>query len=317
MDMSLLANIALFLGAFGLNIGLSASTSTSTDAEPDSTRYNADDYTQTIDGTSGDDMLVASSNDLAWFLQGGNDDLTASGGNDYASLGTGNDTADMGNGNDLVESGSGDDSVAGDAGNDLIYGGSGDDSLSGGAGNDGISGGDGADALSGDQGNDILYGDAGQDSITGGAGADQIYGGAGDDTLSSFGPHSSAQADMTAIDGADQLFGGAGNDTLILGHGDLATGGAGRDTFDLDLRWADGTQIAQISDYLFQTDQIELHYTPHFDVNNAEIRPEVTTALSSDASYSTIYLDGQAVARVLGARLVGAGEVILVREDAA
>lgn len=315
MDMSLLADIALFLGAFGLNIGIYSASSATSDAASESSHYNANTYSGAVEGSSGDDMMTASGNDLAWFLYGGNDDLTASAGDDFASLGAGDDRAAMGDGNDIVEADTGNDSVDGDAGNDLIYGQAGNDVLSGGAGSDGISGGDGADTLSGDNGNDLLYGDAGDDFVSGGAGADQIYGGSGDDRLSSYGTDNSAEASMTAIDGTDELFGGAGNDLLIFGHGDHATGGDGQDSFALDLRWADGNDLAQINDYLAQTDQIELHYTPHFDVTNTEIPPEVTTVLSDDTSFTTIYLDGEAVARVLGSRLVDAGEILLVRAE--
>lgn len=257
-------------------------------------QYVPGNYTDQVQGTDGDDSLAGGSDPTAWHLEGGADHLTGSSGSDYADLGADNDHAAMGDAND---------SVLGHAGDDSIGGGLGADTLRGGDGLDTLHGGDGADRMAGDSGNDLM---------SGGAGADSLLGGGGDDTLSGYSDTHSAEASMTAIDGADTLSGGDGNDILIIGHGDTATGGAGADRFEIEHQWADGTAAATITDYAFQTDQLELHYTPHFDANNVEIPPVVTVAQS--AGFTAISLDGVVVANVMGSRALGLGEVVLVRE---
>ena len=257
-------------------------------------QFAAGQYSDDVQGTAGDDSLAGGSDPTAWHLEGGGDHLTGSSGSDYADLGVGNDNAAMDDGND---------SVLGHAGEDSIDGGLGADTLRGGDGLDTLHGGDGADRMAGDSGNDLM---------AGGAGADSLLGGGGDDTLSGYSDTDSAEASLTAIDGADTLSGGDGNDTLIIGHGDTATGGAGADRFEIEHQWADGTAAATITDYTFQTDQLELHYTPHFDANHVEISPVVTIAQS--AGFSVISLDGVVVANVMGSQPLGLGEVVLVRE---
>lgn len=77
----------------------------------------------------------------------------------------------------------------------------------------------GSDIVTGSGQADTLRGNVGDDKISGGLGQDTIYGGAGSDTL--FG------ADDTS---EDMLYGGDGNDVIHI-KGDIATGGAGSDTF--------------------------------------------------------------------------------------
>lgn len=258
------------------------------------TQYVPGNYTDAVQGSDTSDSLTGGSDATAWHLEGGADHLTGSSGADYADLGVGNDHAAMGDGND---------SVLGQAGDDSIDGGLGADTLRGGDGLDTLHGGDGADRMAGDGGNDLM---------AGGAGADSLLGGGGDDTLSGYADSHAAEASLTAMDGADTLSGGDGNDTLIIGHGDTATGGAGADRFEIEHQWADGTTAATITDYAFQTDQLELHYTPHFDADHVEIAPVVTVAQS--AGVSVISLDGVVVANVIGSHAVGLSEVVLVRE---
>lgn len=257
-------------------------------------QFVAGHYTDDVQGSAGDDSLTGGSDPTAWHLEGGGDHLAGSSGSDYADLGAGNDHAAMGDGND---------SVLGKAGDDSIDGGLGADTLRGGDGLDTLHGGDGADRMAGDSGNDLM---------AGGAGADSLLGGGGDDTLSGYSDTHSSDASLTANDGADTLSGGDGNDTLIIGHGDTATGGAGADHFEIEHQWADGTAAVTITDYTFPSDQLELHYTPHFDANHVEIPPVVTIAQSAD--FSAISVDGVVVANIMGTRAVGLGEVVLVRE---
>lgn len=310
MDVAILANLFLFLAALGINLAGGGEDDTEAEAEP---LYNAADYAGRVDGTAADDTASAEADNQAWFLYGGDDSLTGSDGADYAELGDGDDGAAMGAGNDIVVAGDGDDTAAGGAGDDRLFGDAGNDSLSGDAGNDALAGGSGDDSLWGLDGADTLAGGDGADLLLGGDDADLLFGGAGDDTLSGFAVGASGEASLTAIDGVDSLSGGDGNDLLILGRGDIAIGGAGDDRFVLDLRWADGTEVATIDDYAFASDQIELHYTPRFDSSGAEIPPNVTVAQAEDGSFSVIQLNGESVARVNGSHAVGVGEVVLVR----
>ena len=125
-----------------------------------------------------------------------------------------------------------------------LQGTQGNDDLAGGAQDDVIRGLAGDDIIKGNGAEDHLFGDAGNDTLDGGDGSDVLEGGDGDDKLTD-----SAGA-------SNRLDGGAGNDELILstsgsmsgGDGDdrlavgisydgiskiTATGGAGRDVFDL------------------------------------------------------------------------------------
>jgi len=75
-------------------------------------------------------------------------------------------------GPNTINGNAGDDLLCGGGGSDTIGGGTGNDSLGGGNGNDTIGGGDGADILRGSSGNDTLTGGAGADFFSGGPGAD-------------------------------------------------------------------------------------------------------------------------------------------------
>jgi hypothetical protein len=96
--------------------------------------------------------------------------------------------------------------------------------LQGGENSDSIVGGNLADVLSGLAGDDTLEGLGGNDRLFGGDGNDSLLGGIGDDTL---------DADL----GNDSLDGGEGNDRLIAEEGSSSTltGGAGRDTFQINV----------------------------------------------------------------------------------
>ncbi|MDO8800589.1 hypothetical protein [Phenylobacterium sp.] len=82
------------------------------------------------------------------------------------------------------------------------------------------------ETLQGGDGNDELAGGSGDDSLDGGGGADHLEGGAGDDTLSGGGA-GAGQVDL--------LEGGAGDDQLHLGAQVVAIGGAGDDTFIIEV----------------------------------------------------------------------------------
>jgi hypothetical protein len=122
---------------------------------------------ESIVGTSGDDVICAAGGaDLIYGL-GGDDEIRA------------------GLGNDIIYAGSGDDEVLGQAGDDIIYGSQGADDLNGGSGKDRVSGGQGEDMLEGGSGADNLSAGNGADLIDGGLGKDTILTGAGKDMCNS------------------------------------------------------------------------------------------------------------------------------------
>lgn len=160
-------------------------------------------------------------------LGSGNDTVQGSTGDDVLASGAGDDVVTTGAGNDTVEAGTGNDLVDAGAGNDLVLGDAGQDTLLGGAGNDTLDGGTENDTLDGGAGDDSLIGGAGNDSLAGGDGIDTLEGGDGSDTL-------------TGGLGADLFNGGVGDDDLVLGAGDVASGGAGDDVFTFDPANTDG-----------------------------------------------------------------------------
>ena len=281
MDVSILANLFLFLGALGVNLALDGGDSTDT-AEEDPL-YDQTDYSSTHDGTRGDDDITTMADSEAWFLAGGDDRLTGSSGNDYVNAGAGDDDAELGAGSDIGLGGAGNDSLAGGSGGDRLFGGTEDDSLWG------------------NSGDDSLAGDAGDDWLTGGSGNDTLLGGAGDDTLSGFAEDAAGAAGMTTPEGLDQMLGGDGNDTFLMGHGDGALGGAGADSFVLDHRWSDSTGQFRIVDFDRSEDQLQLQYIPRYSSEtNAEILPDLRIELSPDGESSLIRMNGSIIAQLDG-----------------
>ncbi len=125
-----------------------------------------------INAGTGNDTVLASSDDNTVSGGDGDDTMQATGDGNLVSGGTGNDyiaTSDDAD-NNLAHAGVGGDTMAGGTGADRFFGGSGNDSLDGGAGND---------LLFGGSDDDILIGGAGNDSLIGGAGNDVFYFGPG------------------------------------------------------------------------------------------------------------------------------------------
>lgn len=115
-------------------------------------------------------------------------------------------------------------------GDDLIECSVGSTDAFSGEGNDTIVGNIGEDLIDGGTGNDILWGDWGSDCIIGGEGSDQCNVDGGNDLI----------VDLSG-NAADFLNSGDGDDLLISAEGlpdswvDTLTGGAGVDTFWIDL----------------------------------------------------------------------------------
>ncbi len=100
------------------------------------TVFVGSDKSETLNGTSGTDMM---------FGLGGQNTINGNDGDDLLCGGNSNDTISGGNGNDIIDGENGDDTISGNDGNDILRGGSGNDTLTGGAGADFFSGGSGAD----------------------------------------------------------------------------------------------------------------------------------------------------------------------------
>jgi Ca2+-binding RTX toxin-like protein len=96
---------------------------------------------------------------------------------------TGNDLVFARGGDDTVNASDGNDRVHGQRGNDTLNGEGGNDRMRGGTGNDTLNGGEGNDVLRGRWGNDVVNGDNGDDRIWVGRGADVENGGAGNDRM--------------------------------------------------------------------------------------------------------------------------------------
>src|SRR3989344_5727455 len=72
---------------------------------------DGDSYAGTLNGTSGDDVIVGTSNDDVINGNGGNDTICAQSDDDDITTGSGNDWVDGGNGEDDMNAGSGNNTV--------------------------------------------------------------------------------------------------------------------------------------------------------------------------------------------------------------
>ena len=126
---------------------------------------------------------------------------------------TGNDVISGTAGQDEINGLGGDDFISGLAGDDILNGHAGVDFLRGQGGNDILRGGGGDDSLDGMGDDDTLYGGPGNDTLSGGRyygggdGEDHVYGGDGDDVIF---------ANGIAADSFDHVFGGAGDDEINI-----------------------------------------------------------------------------------------------------
>lgn len=131
------------------------------------------DESNSINGTSGNDLI---------FALGGSDIVNGGGGNDCIVGGSGSDTLRGGNGKDVLLGEDGTDSLDGGNHEDKLYGGDGADSLKGGNESDMLFGQNGNDSLDGGNGNDTLLGGDGNDSMRGANGMDSLDGEIGNDS---------------------------------------------------------------------------------------------------------------------------------------
>lgn len=105
-------------------------------------------------------------------LNGGADSADASQTDIPVTLngGTGDDVLIGGSGSDDLNGGDGIDDLSGNGGDDFCLGGNGNDTISGGDDQDNVNGQGGDDVLMGDEGNDAVIGGAGRDYVDGGGG---------------------------------------------------------------------------------------------------------------------------------------------------
>ncbi|MCU0899594.1 MAG: calcium-binding protein [Cypionkella sp.] len=227
----------------------------------------------------------------------GHDQLTGRGGADRLAGGSGQDHLHGEEGDDTLLGQGGDDVLIGGAGNDILSGGRGADSLAGSEGDDAVSGGGGADTLMGGEGEDTLNGGMGRDWLVGGSGNDQMIGGGAQDSLDG------GAGDDTLWGGAeggsdaaiDLLNGGSGNDLIGVGAGDIAMGGDGTDTFQLQ-DYAPGLPVSEIVDYNPDEDDLVVVYDPA-----QHEAPSLTTEAVAGTEDVTLLLDGVAIALIRNA----------------
>ncbi len=196
-----------------------------------------------VNGTGGNDLIVAGAGDDVVVGGGGSDTLSYNSATSGVKLGlAAGPQKTQGSGIDsltgvqnLVGSAFGD-TFKGDPGANMLLGGGGTDTVDGRGGDDLIAGGAGKDTLVGGSGIDtVSYFDAtAKVTVSLALTTAQITGGAGTDTLSGFeNLIGSDFGDSLAGDGkANMICGGLGNDTLTGGGGaDTLYGGAGADIF--------------------------------------------------------------------------------------
>lgn len=212
-----------------------------------------------VDGGAGDDTIRGTA-DGSFF--GG-------GGNDVFEIETGADsTLDGGSGNDVM--------TIGEGVNFTVKGGAGDDAFDVSAELSNLQAGEGNDTISGDLLASSVYGDGGDDLLRIAAGPGDpvyVYGGDGTDTLDGSGSFNivlegGAGNDLIVTDGAGSngagyniiARGGVGDDTLshtvevvppLQSFEDLParlTGGAGADTFNINLGIGKGTFQPSVDD---------------------------------------------------------------------
>ncbi|MDZ7574164.1 MAG: calcium-binding protein [Pseudotabrizicola sp.] len=228
---------------------------------------------------------------------GGDDQLVGRGGNDRLSGGSGRDHLDGGDGDDSLFGQGGNDVLIGGAGDDLLFGGRGADHLAGGEGNDHLIGGGGADTLMGGEGHDTLDGGMGRDWLAGGAGNDLLIGGGSQDTLDGGSGNDTLWGGFEGRSDAavDVLNGGAGDDFIGIGPGDIAMGGSGSDTFQLQ-DFAPGLPVSEIVDYSPDEDQIVVVYD-----QLQHPLPALSAEPVDGTDDVTLLLDGVAVALIRNA----------------
>ena len=205
---------------------------------PSGTTYTGTAHNDVLNGSEGDDSIVAFAGDDVAIGNGGADAISAGDGADFINGGDGRDVIFAGAGDDHVFGGGQADIIYGEAGADRIFGDEGNDMINAGAGDDTIFGGAGDDLIVAEvgDGNDVYFGDEGDggtgiDTLDMSAATANVTVNLGSGPLSN-GTASSSQTGNDTIWGIENVNTGSGNDTITASNAvNVMNGGAGNDTF--------------------------------------------------------------------------------------
>ena len=189
---------------------------------------------------------------------------------------------------------------------DFLFLNDGDDMASSGAGDDKVFLGDGADQTAvlnedssfdtvGMEGDDLIRGSNGRDILVDALGSNTIYGDLGYDQISTV-------DDDTSQDTPDTVFGGFGEDVMFVDNGDVVTGGAHDDRFQVitDIE-SDAVTITDFED----GDTLYLR-----DANGGYVIQErITTELTADGEDTNVLLDGVVAVILEGTTVLADGAI--------
>ncbi|WP_299200318.1 calcium-binding protein [uncultured Tateyamaria sp.] len=284
--------------------------------EPDGVEVTGTEDSEIINGTEGTDLLIGG--DGQDIINGdASSDTIEGGAGDDRIVGDAGDDQLLGQADDdVIIGGGGDDTIASGQGDDFAQGRGGDDRLTGSLGRDWLEGGDGSDTIAAGFGEDTLVGGTGADSLEGGGGTDLIMGGdlaeidlsefelAGlrDGTLNFVEAAGLEDLDDVLLsvadvedNAADTLNGGDGNDALLIGSGDIATGGEGEDEFGIFADALSGDQgPSTITDYVPGEDFI-------FILDDPDAATPASVSVLTAGDDAIVALNGQPVTIVNGA----------------
>lgn len=174
------------------------------------------------EGTSGDDVLVSSSEDA-----------------------------------NILEGGDGNDQLFGNDGYDVLVGGDGDDLLRGGGGPDLLIDDNGSDTLIGGDGDDVIMASGVVDADTL---LETIRDGIEEQTAPAFSEDEmGVSLGLDSDQGADLIDAGAGDDVILVGDGDVVTSGPGFDTIVIG-EWAPHAEPLVVEDFDPDEDRLVYDY---------------------------------------------------------
>ncbi len=224
----------------------------------------------------------------------------------------GNDTIMGTNTDDLIGGADGDDDITGRAGDDILFGEDGNDLIKGRSGEDLIFGGTGDDLILGGQDDDYLLGGADNDTLRGAEGDDILVG--ANTQIGDPGPEDLFTQDGRLFIGnsqytpptqpeSNELYGEEGNDLLLLGEGDIGSGGSGNDAFEIGEWVSDETNVPEVTDFNPSEDLLVVRY------EGGTSEPTITVAEQNGVH--NVYSDGRLVAQVTSASAFTASDVQL------
>ncbi len=302
----------------------------------DASGLAADAGVLTLDGGSGNDVLLGGAGVDLLIGGDGNDAIDGNRGNDTANMDAGNDTFtwDPGDGSDVIEGGAGIDTL-------LFNGSGGDEIMEASAngsrlrftrnlGNINMDAGDterldvrafgGLDTVTiGDlrttpTNRVIVDGGEGNDVLTGGPGRETFIGGLGEDVLRGNSNHDSLNGGTASGDDneSDRVLGGNGNDSALFGNGDRFDMGNGDD----ELRFIGTSQSDQITvDFRVSNNLPRARFITNLGTKQAIFSNGEIIAVEALGGNDTVVMS-QAAGQVWRARFLGgSGHDLLVGGD--